>query len=647
MLGLIATTSAFGAGSSGKSDWTPLAGKRVVICPDNDDAGRRYAEAVIELLEQLQPSPHIRMLTLPNLPIGGDVVDFIDSRKDRTSDEIRQELEQLLESATEIPINRHASKPNSSTRKKQKLIKFHLTELGNANRLVSRHGNDLRFVPSIKQWIAWDGTCWRPDTTQEVMRRAQDTVLAIYKDLDDKQSPKVRKEILKHAVRSETAHGLKAMIALAESNKTMQIEHHHLDAKSEYLNVKNGTIDLRTGKLLSHRREDYFTRAVDIEFDPLAKCPEWMKFLNRIFGDNQELITFIQRAIGYSLSGETCEQCLFFLHGAGANGKSTLCRVLLALLGPWGKQADLSLLMASRGEVHPTGVADLAGSRLIVSSEIEEGRQFAEVLVKQLTGQDRIKSRFMRQDFFEYDPRFKIWIAANHKPRISGTDEAIWRRIHLVPFDVIIPPTERDRNLIEKLTKELPGILAWAVDGYREWHRIGLRPPPEVTNATNDYRADMDLIGEFLSENCVVDDARQTQASVLHSAYSRWATDAKEPNLTKNEFRDRLIERGFAKPVKSTGGLYYWKGIHLVSSSSNPTPTARSGWSGVRSVPSQGNSNADGQNDVSVHSTPLGSGNDVNSAENAPTALSPSENPNSSPQSGNSEVWDSGEGQSV
>ncbi len=651
--GYTAITSAHGARSADKSDWSPLAGKHVVICPDNNVAGSAYADSVARILRLLQPPSHVRVLNLPNLPRGGDIVDFIDSRKGHTLDELRQELESLLESAPEFPFKQSAPHLKSSDRNQRKISKFHRTELGNAYRLVDRHGEDLRFVPITGNWLAWDGVCWNRDVSGAVMRRAQETVLAIYKEPNAKPTPKGRKEIIRHATRSETAHGLRAMINLAESNESIQIDHDDLDAQNFLLNVRNGTIDLSDGQLRPHRRDDYFTRTVDIEFDPLAKCPIWMKFLDRIFGGNQAVIAFVQRAIGYTLSGQTSEQCLFLLFGIGANGKTTLLRILLRLLGPWGKQAELNLLIASRGEVHPTGVADLVGSRLVVSSEIEQGKQIAEVLVKQLTGQDRVKARLMRQDFFEFEPRFKIWIAANHKPRIVGTDEAIWRRIHLVPFDVTIPPEERDKNLIEKLEKELPGILTWAVRGFPEWLRVGLSPPAEIASATNSYRADSDVLGEFLIENCVNDRQRQVKVADLYSTYTRWAAEAKEAALSKNEFRDRLIERGFQKPMKSTRGCYFWKGIELISNISYDTPPRESGRSGPRSVPSQGNPNAnivnigDFQNGNSVHSTPLGGGHPPSSQIIDHSASPPALNADSAPPGGNSEAWGSGEGQPV
>lgn len=287
------------------------------------------------------------------------------------------------------------------------------------------------------------------------------------------------------------------MVTLAESEPGIPVLPGELDRDPWLLNVKNGTVDLRTGELRPHKRDDLITKIVPVEYDSEASCPTWLAFLNRIMDGNERLIAFLQRAAGYSLTASTQEQCFFLLYGTGANGKSVFLTTLLAVMGDYGIQAAPDLLLAKSGESHPTEVADLFGARLVVATETEAGRRLAENLVKQHTSGDRLKARFMRQDFFEFEATFKIWLATNNKPIVKGTDYAIWRRIKLIPFTVTIPPEERDKSLPAKLRQELHGILAWAVQICLEWQKYGLNEPQEVTAATCAYRDEQDILGSW------------------------------------------------------------------------------------------------------------------------------------------------------
>ncbi|MDP8952545.1 MAG: phage/plasmid primase, P4 family, partial [Actinomycetota bacterium] len=249
------------------------------------------------------------------------------------------------------------------------------------------------------------------------------------------------------------------------------------------------------------------------------------------------------------------------LYGPGANGKSTLINVVLEMLGGYGKQAAPDLLMAKHG-AHPTELADLFGARLVAAQETEDGRRLAEGLVKQLTGGDRIKARYMRQDFWEFDPTHKVWLATNHKPEIRGTDHAIWRRIRLIPFDVIIPKEEQDPRLPEKLRSELPGILAWAIEGCLAWQREGLGEPPEVRAATEGYRAEQDVLAAFFEECCVIREGTWAPFKDLYAAYAAWAEDSGEKPESKRKFGSRLKERGM-EPDHGTDNIAIRHGIGL------------------------------------------------------------------------------------
>jgi len=420
---------------------------------------------------------------------------------------------------------------------------YPLTDLGNSERLVERHGRDLGYVHPWGRFLVYDGTRWRVDDSGAVRRMAKDTVRSIYGEATDAADEAGRKAIAQHAIRSEARNRIDAMIDLGKDE--VPVAPKQLDADPWKLNVLNGTIDLKTGELLPHSRADLITKLAPVEYDPDAKAPVFEGFLEAVL-PSEALRKFVQRAIGYSLTGDISEQSLFFLHGSGANGKTTLMNVVLGLTGEYGKQAAPDLLVAKRGS-HPTELADLFGARYIASTEVEDGARFAESLVKQLTGGDRITARRMRENFWEFYPTHKLWLSANHKPSVKGTDHAIWRRIKTIPFEVTIPKAEQDPRLPELLGEELPGILAWAVRGCLEWQRGGLGEPEEVTQATESYRAEQDVLAAFIEECCVVEAGAWCKFKNLYEAYQAWGAESGEPTETKRRFGNRLTERGFEK----------------------------------------------------------------------------------------------------
>jgi putative DNA primase/helicase len=313
-----------------------------------------------------------------------------------------------------------------------------------------------------------------------------------------------------------------------------------------------------------------------VEYDPQAACPMWEAFLDRIMAGNQKLIRYLQKAAGYSLTGDVSEQAFFIPYGSGANGKSVFLTTLLAVLGDYGIQAPPDLLMVKQGERHPTELADLKGARLVVAIESEEGKRLAESLVKQLTGGDKIKARRMREDFWGFDATHKLWLATNHKPIIRGSDYAIWRRIRLIPFNVTIPPEEQDKQLPAKLQQELPGILRWAVEGCLVWQREGLGEPPEVRAATESYRAEMDVIATFLNGCCIVNPLAKAKVKDLYQAYVEWCKENNEYPLSQRVLGTRLLERGF-KQRKGAKGQRFWLGIGLLEAAQVAQGGANSG----------------------------------------------------------------------
>lgn len=288
-------------------------------------------------------------------------------------------------------------------------------------------------------------------------------------------------------------------------------------------------------------------------------CPTWLSFLHKVTDGNAGLKLFLQRAVGYSLSGDTSEQCLFFLYGQGANGKSTFVNTIRKLLNDYARQANPETFMVKdrSGGATPE-LARLRGARLVVTTEVEDGQRFAESLIKQITGGDLITTRHLYNEEFEYLPQFKVWIAANHKPDIRGQDHAMWRRIHLIPFIVTIPEGERDKFLPQKLEAELPGILAWAVDGFRMWQQLGLQPPDEVRVATEEYRQDMDHVGQWIADRCETGPDKQATAAALFLSYDVWREATRAPRLTQNKLGRELGRRGYVKTSQPERG---WRGL--------------------------------------------------------------------------------------
>ena len=437
---------------------------------------------------------------------------------------------------------------------------YNLTDLGNARRLVHRHGRNLRYCWLWRKWLVWDGKRWVKDDTGEVYRLAKETVSSIYQEAAAAPNDEARKELGKHATRSEAGARIKEMVDLARSDVPVMPD--ELDASPDLLNTESGTIDLRTGELREHRREDLITKIAPTTYRPDAAAPTWEAFLERVL-PGEDLRAFVQRAVGYSATGDTSEQCMFINHGGGANGKSTFQEAIAAALGDYAMRAPTEMLLAKRSDGVPNDVARLKGARFVSASETEEGRRLAESRIKDLTGQDTITARFMKAEWFDFAPTHKLWLSTNHKPEIRGTDAAIWRRIRLVPWAVTIPPAEQDKKLPIALRHELAGILAWVVRGCLQWRREGLQAPDEVRKATGEYRAEMDVLAGFLVECCELDTGHWEYAKDLYECYKRWCDENGERPEPQRKFGGRLGERGFQRDRGGSRGAGIWRGVRL------------------------------------------------------------------------------------
>jgi putative DNA primase/helicase len=418
------------------------------------------------------------------------------------------------------------------------------TDLGNAERLVRLFGDRIRFVPQWG-WLVWDGKRWARDAGhQRITELAEETVRQIYREAAETDNPDERAKLAKWAIASESRQRIAAMIDLAAPMCLASPD--EFDADDWLLNLENGVLNLRTLEFLPHDPNRKLTKLAPVPYDPNADCPKWKAFLQRIFNNNERLIRFVQRAVGYSLTGSTREQCLFFLYGTGANGKSTFLEVIRALLGDYAVTAEFSTFVADRKGSVRNDIARLHSARLVTAIEVGEGKRFAEELIKTLTGGDTVAARFLYREFFEFRPRFKVWLAANYKPEIRGSDYAIWRRLRLIPFTVTIPPEEQIPNLAEQLKEELAGILNWALEGLRDWLANGLQPPPEVTEATEAYRAEMDIVGLFVQDACITDPIAVTPSKTLYDAFREWCAENGYEPFGQTAFGRRLAAKGFS-----------------------------------------------------------------------------------------------------
>jgi len=430
-----------------------------------------------------------------------------------------------------------------------------------AVRFAEEFGSDLRYVETWKSWFLWDGTRWSRDRDGHVERLAQEMPKLLLKEAEQVNDFEKQKKLWAEALRSGDAVKLHAMLQLARSQSGIATRAEIFDADPYLFCVRNGVVDLRNGSSRVARREDYLTKQASIAYDREARCPQWIEHLRTVFKGNESLVSFLQDAVGYSLTGATSEQCLFFLNGTGRNGKSTTTETLQALLGDYAQHAPAALFMLDKSGREPeTEIARLVGARLVIGSEIEEGARLAEARVKNLTGQDTLTGRFLYSSSFDFKPTHKLFIFGNHRPDVSGNDFAIWRRIRLIPFEVQIEESKVDPQLPAKLAGELPGILNWAIEGCLRWQKEGLKTPTVVTQATAEYRDEEDELGEFIEENCVVGPKFEVTKSALHRDYQIWASmqGVKMP-LKPKAFAKRMRARGFLEGKR--GGVRYWSGI--------------------------------------------------------------------------------------
>jgi putative DNA primase/helicase len=483
--------------------------------------------------------------------------------KGYTKEELEDALLAINDVACDPPLNaKDVIQIARSISNYPRHIAYTQTDLGNSQRFIDEIGHKVRYCQEQKCWYIWNGKKWNEDKKNEIQELAKETVKEMYKKAKAISDPEIRKASLKHAQKSQGRRSIQNMISMSSSDRSINVNAEDLDTDNWLLNIENGTIDLKTGKLLPHDPNHLISKITNIEFDENAECPKWMDFLDYIFSGDMELIGYMQKLTGYCLTGSIKQQILPILYGNGNNGKTTFMQVLEGLLGEYCIYADVSSFAVSNSSNIRNDLARMKGSRLILTSEFEHNQHISEATVKSVTGGEKIPCRYLYGEYFEYRPTGKIMMATNYKPLIKGTDKGIWRRIHFIPFLVQIAERDRKENYHEELLEELPGILNWALEGCLQWQKEGLKKPPAVEDATTEYRKDMDDLADFLDTCCESASNAKIHSSDIFKAYTDWAMENSIKNpLSQRAFSKELELRGYKK--KRDGKGIFWENIRL------------------------------------------------------------------------------------
>lgn len=442
----------------------------------------------------------------------------------------------------------------------------HYTDTWNANLFVKMHGETIRYCNALGGWLIWDGTRWLRDESFQIMRLAKETVREMHR-LANIQG---EKKFFDHAIKSESEARLNAMVSLARYLEGVTLPQDSFDSDEYLLNCLNGTLNLNTGLLQDPNPYNHITKLCPVIYDPHAKSELWARFLYDVLGDD-ELITFVQKAIGYSLCGSTKEHALFMLYGTGRNGKSTFLKAIHNMLGDYAKNTQASMLIESRRDGPQNDIARLRGARFVMTAETDANKHLAEAQIKQLTGGDPITARFLYKELFQFIPTFKIFFATNHKPTISGMDVGIWRRMIPIPFEREIPDSKVDTELDAKLKTQYPAILAWAVEGYKLWRSEGLGRVKKIFDFTAEYKTDSDNIRNFLEECCEFGDYEVT-AGAIQQALSTWCRNNAVRRINRTEFNEWMKVNGFEKCISATPGIKGYTVFKKIKLKQSTTP---------------------------------------------------------------------------
>jgi len=475
-----------------------------------------------------------------------------------------------LEYGLQAPINLSEYNTKKVTKEMNEIAvnntgkKYHLTDMGNGLRLVDACESRLIWVAEWRAWLVWDGKRWRKGDESGVVKLAHQVALSIYDEISQETDKSDREKVLRWAEQSESLNRINSMIASAKPYLTKSSE--IFDTHAHLLNVANGVIDLRTGTLMPHNPSYFITKVTEIEFNSTTPAPKWDSFLNTIFMGNSNLMDFIQRAVGYTLTGSTDEHCLFFMYGVGANGKSTFLEAMRLLMTEYYVTTDVNALLNHEVSNNATPyVASLPGMRMAMASEMPENRKLNESLVKDITGGGTITARHLYGSPFEFQPSHTIWVAGNHKPKIQGSDEGIWRRLRVIPFNAFIAPEDRKpmSEIMADFKEELEGILAWAVAGAVLWYKSGLPRIAEIEQANKEYRGEEDILQRFLDDECEVATTNKVNKRDFYNAFITFCRDEGETEAAKWSIKE-LTHKLKRKDITLGGnGRAFYMGVKV------------------------------------------------------------------------------------
>ena len=551
-IGIVATTAMHGANAPvDKTDWSPLAGKQVLIWPDKDKAGWDYADRASRAALDTGAASCAILYPPPEMPEGWDAADAL-----RPPPEDAQPFDVIgfLRAGDRLPV---ARQPDDAAATDLVDDVDFTTEDGLANAFTRRYGIDWLYCAAWGKWLVWNGVRWNIDQSLYVHFLSRTICRAGSLKAD---SPRLK-------ARLASSSTISAVERIARSHPRHASLVEHWDADPWLLNTPGGVIDLRTGALRAHQRADRMTKVTTAT--PKGPCPVWLAFLHEVTGGDAELVAYLQRMVGYCLTGDISSHALFFLYGTGANGKSVFVNVIATILGDYSANAPMDTFMETRGDRHPTDLAGLRGARFVSATETEQGRRFNESKLKAITGGDLVTARHLYQDFFTYPPQYKILIAGNHKPAIRNIDEAMRRRLHLIPFTITVPPARRDPHLTERLLAQRDGILAWAVEGCLLWQAHRLMPPTSVTSATDEYFEAEDALGRWLDERCCQGPNDKALSITLFNDWKQWAEASGEFVGSMRRFTDALVTRKFEKWRNAVGARGF-VGVALKQPTSGP-----------------------------------------------------------------------------
>jgi putative DNA primase/helicase len=538
--GLVATTNAMGAGKWRHSYNSYFKGADVVILSDNDKVGHEHAYNIFQNLKKIAKS--VIVLELPGLKEKEDISDWLHRGGSK---------EKLLALVAE-----HKAKKSENDFE----FEIRRSDQGNAMNFVKQYGDQIKYNFTTGKWLSYNGKLWLKDEVNHIQELAKATIKR-YESITDN-----RKLIKPWILKSENRPKLVAMIKLASSDKRIAATQADFDSDPYKVNLLNGTFDFKQLKLLPHNKDDLMTKIIEINYDESIGCAQWGNFLKTIFCCDSELIKFVQKAVGYSFVGIQSEEIMFFCHGKGKNGKSVFFNMMESLFGDYFQKGPTDLILQKNNDGVPNDIARLAGSRFVLCGEIPENRKLHEQKIKDLTGGDRLVGRFLFKEFDEFSPTHSLWIFGNHKPRIVGTDEGIWRRICLIPFLVQIPEEKRipRPELLAKLRQELSGIFNWAVQGWIMYISDGMKLPEAVINANSEYRLDSDVVKNFIDECCDLGVGDGTLANDLFKEFQTWAGNG-ESKMSRNKFYQEMEGHGLVKDKQPKGNYVIFKGLQIKS----------------------------------------------------------------------------------